>query len=189
MLKINLLSFREEKQKNKTKKQQCLFFFVLVLILFSTTSYIIAKTRQNLIIKKKIIQAEKDISTFKKKIDVLGKIKIDFENIELNLATINSLQTKKTKILTLLEFMSDSFVLDRMQLESISTSQQGVKIKGIAIDNKTIADFMHNLDKALLFNRVDLKTSRINNNSNGIKYFELFCITKQKKNLDKKTLD
>ena len=49
----------------------------------------------------------------------------------------------------------------RMWLSSFSAMGNGVKISGTAIDNKTVADFMTNLQKVEQFRNVNLQqTSR-----------------------------
>jgi type IV pilus assembly protein PilN len=79
--------------------------------------------------------------------------------------------------------MTDLVVKDRMWLTSFKTDSKHVTIKGIAFDNPTIADFMKKLEKSKLFDKVDLKTSRLKKFKGDVmlKSFELLCRKTQPK--------
>jgi type IV pilus assembly protein PilN len=60
-----------------------------------------------------------------------------------------------------------------------------VEIKGIAMDNKTVADFMTSLEKSGLFSAVNLKSiKKINIREVDVKEFELTCTRKSPEKLE-----
>jgi type IV pilus assembly protein PilN len=74
--------------------------------------------------------------------------------------------------------MTGLIIPERMWLESFSSDEKTVTIKGIAYDNPTIAEFMEKLEKSPLFSAVDLKTAKMKSFKNDVmlKSFELLCL-------------
>ena len=88
----------------------------------------------------------------------------------------------------LFDGMTDLIIPTRMWLQYINSDGAGVRIKGIAFDNPTIADFMEKLEKSSLFSTVDLKTAKMKKFKNDLmlKSFELLCQKEKPQNKEAK---
>ncbi len=87
--------------------------------------------------------------------------------------------------------MSLKVIAKRMWFTSFKSSVKTVEINGIALDNKTVADFMTRLQGSGLFSAVKLKTiKKTKIKDSDLKSFQISCtrkkMTEQKKEKPKK---
>jgi type IV pilus assembly protein PilN len=90
---------------------------------------------------REVDQIQKDLEVLKKKIDVITNLK----------------SNRKGPVL-LLDSLTQLVIPKRMWLTNLEAKGNGVNIKGIALDNRTVADFMTQLEKSKLFASVNLST-------------------------------
>jgi type IV pilus assembly protein PilN len=134
-------------------------------------------------VQEKTKQVDYQIAKYKEKADRVAKIKKDLKLLKAKLKIVKSLKKQRSRQFILFDAMTDLVVKDRMWLTSFKTDSKHVTIKGIAFDNPTIADFMKKLEKSKLFDKVDLKTSRLKKFKGDVmlKSFELLCRKTQPK--------
>ncbi len=177
MIKINLLPFRIARKKENIRKQISIFsllIFLTAVLLFWYAQYM---NKQIQTVKDKTKQVNSQIAKYKEKADRVTKIKKNLKALDEKLKIVSSLNKEKDRQLVLFDSMTGLIVPGRMWIESFKTQKGAVIIKGIAYDNPTIADFMEQLEKSSLFNKVDLKTAKIKKFKDGVmlKSFELLC--------------
>ena len=90
----------------------------------------------------------KEIADIKKKLEIIRKKTVFIKNLE---------QNRKSSVI-LLDTMTGMVIPGRMWFTSLSDISDSVEINGLALDNKTMADFMINLEGSKLFSNVSLKT-------------------------------
>ncbi|MFY9941408.1 MAG: PilN domain-containing protein [Desulfobacterales bacterium] len=90
---------------------------------------------------KEVDQIQKDQEVLRKKIDVITNLK----------------SNRKGPVL-LLDSLTQLVIPKRMWLTNLEAKGDGVNIKGVALDNRTVADFMTQLEKSKLFASVSLST-------------------------------
>ena len=72
--------------------------------------------------------------------------------------------------------MTQLIVANRMWFTNFSSSGNNVVVKGIALDNKTVADFMTRLENANIFSVVNLDTIQHKSVQNiDMKSFSITC--------------
>ncbi len=161
MIRINLLPFRAARKKENIRRQISMFslsVFLIAIALFYYNSVLanqvqeledgIAATRVEL---KKYDKINKEIKLLEKKLKILMQKR----------KVIEDLDASREDAVRLLDKMTEVMVPGRMWLSSFSAMGDGVKVSGTAIDNKTVADFMTNLQKVEQFSNVNLQqTSR-----------------------------
>jgi type IV pilus assembly protein PilN len=158
MIRINLLPFRAARKKENIRRQISVFLLsllLLVLALFFVQS-ILAKKVDTLNEKiqhtkseiEKYAKINKEIQTIKNKIAVLKK----------KIQVIKDLEADRTEPVKLLDAMTGLVVPNRMWFTDFSSKGTNVVINGIALDNKTVADFMIRLENSNLFDAVNLNT-------------------------------
>ena len=161
MIRINLLPFRAARKKENVRRQISMFslsvFFVAIALFYYNS--VLANQVQELdegvnnakIELAKYNKINKEIKILEKKLKILRqKIKV-----------IEDLDASREDAVRLLNKMTEVMVPGRMWLASFSAMSDGVKVSGTAVDNKTVADFMTNLQKVEQFSAVNLlQTSR-----------------------------
>ena len=195
MIRINLLPYRESRKKESILRQINIFlvvFFIVFVILLYLSIWLGNKI-DNLntkIVNTKILltQAEtqaKKVDQIKNELEKLGH-KIDvIKNIEMNRRAPVLLLENLTKMVA--EPDSNNKPEKRLWFTDFEASGEKINIKGIALDNKTIADFMSRLEDSTLYNNVNLKTITQQKVDNlNLKEFQIDCVRSSLKKPEEK---
>ncbi len=173
MIKINLLPVRAIRKKESIRQQISIGILSLVLAFIIIGYFQISVGREISFTQNKITETDNEIKTYRK---VLKEIKIFKER--------KKVLVKKIKIIEKLEqnrkgpynlFAELSKVIpERVWLESLLEKQSQIEIKGIASDNRSIANFMTSIEDSPAFKKVELKVSKVSNKfKKGFKSFTL----------------
>ena len=179
MIHINLLPFRAARKKENIRRQISIF---LLTFIFTAVALVYYNGTLNGSIERletSIAKTKAELATFKKTIQEIKKIKSQLKTLENKTKVINKLNTDRKWPLTFLDTINDMIIEKRMWLTSLQmTKSVNITIKGIALDNKTVADFMTRLEKSKVFTSVNLNTI----NQKKIKKYNLksFAITCKK---------
>ncbi|MDO9565194.1 MAG: PilN domain-containing protein [Candidatus Desulfaltia sp.] len=121
----------------------------------------------------------KELAQYNKINNEIKSIKEKLELLTKKTEVIKNLELSREDAVRLLDAMTAITVEKRMWLNMLETKEKTVNIKGIALDNKTVADFMTRLEDSKLFNKVELKTSKQQKfkKSINLKSFEITCET------------
>jgi len=161
MIRINLLPFRAARKKENVRRQISIFslsvFFIAVALFY-----------YNSVLANQVLELEDGVSSAKvelKRYEAINKeIKLlqkKLETLKQKRKVIEDLDASREDAVRLLNKMTEVMVPGRMWLKSFSAMGNAVKLSGTAIDNKTVADFMTNLQKVEQFSAVNLlQTSR-----------------------------
>ena len=176
MIKINLLPFRAARKKENVRRQISIFLLSLVLIFVALISV-------NMLLSNKIDRLNTQIKETKTEIDKLAKIiqeidqiKKKIENLNLKIDVIKKLEANRVEPVKLHDAMTQLVVANRMWFTDFSSSGGKVVIRGVALDNNTVADFMTRLENANLFSAVNLDTIQQKNIQNmDMKTFSITC--------------
>jgi type IV pilus assembly protein PilN len=195
MIRINLLPYRAARKKENIRKQISIFFlsllFVFVGLLFYNMSFqkridnLNAEIKNNKIMLSKVEQQAKEVD----------KIKNLFNNLENKTGVIKNLETKRKAAVYLLDNMTkmvaenmsisesdslpnkDNTPVKRLWFTNFQAKGNNVGINGIAMDNKTVADFMIRLENSKLYKNVSLKTLKQQKITKlNLKNFDITCI-------------
>lgn len=112
-------------------------------------------------------QAIKEINSIKQKLAMLNK-KMDI---------IKGLNQRRKEPILLLDAMTRLVVDKKMWLTKLESKANIVQLSGIALDNRTVADFMTRLEHSSLFSNVNLNMLRQSPPFQGVilKDFEITC--------------
>jgi type IV pilus assembly protein PilN len=180
MIRINLLPYRLARKKENIRRQVsifCLFFIFAGISCYYFQNYL----------NTRIEKLNTQIDATKKEIDKYRKITLEIDAIIKNLAVlkkrtavINNLEMERKRPVKLLDTMTQVIVPKRMWFTSLTSGTSTVGINGIALDNKTIADFMTRLEGSKLFSAVNLKSIRLQNIKRVNLNLKSFTITSNK---------
>lgn len=194
MIRINLLPYRAERKKENILRQLNIFllafFIVFVALLYYSIHLAVKIDALNTKIKNTktmLAQAEKQA----KKVD---QIKKALERLEQKTMVIKDIETNRRASVLLLENMtkmvaektsistsdgsedSDNRPVKRLWFNSFRASSGNINIRGTALDNKTVADFMSRLEESNLYENITLKTIKQQTINNlNLKSFEIVC--------------
>lgn len=169
MIRINLLPFRAARKKENVRRQISIFLLLLALtlILVWYTNYSLNNEIEDL--QGKVAAAKVEVEKYKKITAQINELKQKLQILEKQKNVIEELELNRKEPLRLLETMTEEIVPKRMWLTSLAYNNNIVAVTGIAIDEKTIADFMTNLEN----------TKRDNNGPNEFANIVLKSITKE----------
>lgn len=176
MIRINLLPFRAARKKENVRRQISVFLLSLVLVvaaLFLVRIFLGNKVESlNLQIK----EAKFEIEKYTKITQEIDFIKKQIAVLDTKIDVIKKLEANRAEPVKLHDAMTRLVVANRMWFTDFSSSGENVVIKGIALDNKTVADFMIRLESSKLFSAVNLDTVIQQNVQNvDMKSFFITC--------------
>ena len=180
MIKINLLPIRQLKKRAKARNQLIgLVTGVFCLIaVFVLVGYL--QVQKVSTIETSIAKLKKE----KKKYDpILAKIRqIEATTAELERKTdvIDKLKADSSLTVRVLDEVANILDNDRIWLESLNQQGGSLQLKGIALDNQTVAQFMDALKVSPFVNSVDLTDSSLKKIAGrDLKSFSLNCAVSQ----------
>jgi type IV pilus assembly protein PilN len=177
MIRINLLPFRLARKKENIRRQVSIF---LLLLIFSTillywgnsfwNNQIDNLSQMNAQLSAELKSAMKDA----KEVD---RIKKELDDLDQKRKVIEDLKANRKAPVIMLEAMTRLVIEKRMWFTSFSEKGTIITIKGTALDNKTVADFMGQLEKSGLFSTVNLDNLKQETMKNDIslKQFDITC--------------
>ncbi len=157
MIRINLLPYRAARKSEDIRRQVSLFLLSLGLsfTVFALVFLIMAGNIRGL--KNNISVTEKELESYKPQAEEVDMIIAELESLAKKTAVIDKLEKNRRAPLILFDKVNNTVVPERMWFTGFKVKDKSVEIKGIALDNKTAADFMKELEKSGLFSNVKLK--------------------------------
>jgi len=192
MIRINLLPFRAARKKENVRRQASIFLLSLAFLLIILFYYNFSLNSKIGNLTSTIAKTKTELDKYKKINKEIAQIKKKLNNLKRKMAVMEMLEANRFEPTRLLDTMTQVIVPKRMWFTGMQSKGKKVQIKGIALDNKTVADFMVRLENCGLFKEVDLKNlKRKKLRKSKLKSFQITCIKKplikpQKKNQPKK---
>ena len=156
MIRINLLPFRAARKKENVRRQVSIFMLSFVFLLVVVIYYNVNLNQQINRLKVKNKETTAKLETYKKKNLEIAEIKKKLTLLNKKIDVINGLDGSRVEAVLLLESMTQLIIPDRMWFTSFTLKGDKIALKGIALDERTIADFMKNLEG--LYANVTLKS-------------------------------
>ena len=179
MIRINLLPFRAARKKENIRRQVSIFMLSLVFLLIIFFYYNFSLSKKVDSLNAKIKQTKTELAKYNKINDEIAQIKKKLNNLKKKMAVMKTLEANRFEPTRLLDIMTQVVVPRRMWFTRLESQGKHVRVNGIALDNKTVADFMVRLEDCGLFKEVDLKTlKRTKSKSADLKTFAISCIKK-----------
>jgi len=198
MIRINLLPFRAARKKENIRKQVSVFFLclLLVLIVLGWVHFYLGSKQARL--SANVADTKKELALYQEKNKEIRELRKKLQDLEMRQNVIQDLEKKRFEPVHILDELSAKIVAERMWLTSLNISGGKMDLDGIAIDNRTVADFIDNLEKfpeledrkIPMYETIRLKRLQLQRIRNlGMKKFEISAInsaTGAKASTDKK---
>lgn len=159
MIRINLLPVRALKKKETTRQMLSVFFLSVGCVVLITLFFHISLSSRLNKVEAQITVYNEEIKQLKIDTKDVNKFKAEKEDLQKRLNIIYTLQRAKTGPVRVLDDMATSLP-GRLWLTSLKEKDGKMELKGIALDNPTIAKFMINLEKSGVIKNVELIISQ-----------------------------
>jgi len=156
MIRINLLPFRAARKKENIRRQISIFslsVFLLAIALFYYNSVLANQVTE---LEENVSNSKVELKRLQAKVKEAKALENKLKLLRQKRKVIEDLDASREDAVRLLDKMTEVMVPGRMWLTSFSASGTSVRLNGIAMDNKTVADFMTKLQKVEQFSDVNL---------------------------------
>ena len=158
MIRINLLPFRAARKKENIRRQISVFFLSVFLMLAVLIYFNIHLGGRIKTLKKNVASTKTELQKYKKITQQIEDIKKKLAVLKKKTEVIRKLETDRFEPVQILEAMTEKIIAKRMWFTSFNDRPKSIKVTGIALDNKTVADFMTRLEGSGWFSAVKLNT-------------------------------
>jgi type IV pilus assembly protein PilN len=176
MIRINLLPVRQMKQKAQALKQLFVIGVVIVVtfvILLLGTGFLFAKVSG---LEKRIEKLTAEKKEMQKVLDMIDKHAKAKELVEQQIKIVDELKKKSQLTVRILDEVAQKTPNERMWLTSLTQNSTLLKLDGMALDNRTIANYLEGLKKSHYFSDVTLASSALSKyGGRNLKRFSLSC--------------
>jgi type IV pilus assembly protein PilN len=176
MIRINLIPFRSARKKENVRRQMSIFVLSLVLcaILLGGVYFFLEREVGG---KKELIASTKaEMEKYEKINREIEELKKKLETINKKMEIMRELEANRYEPVVLLDAMTQVIVEKRMWFTHLDTKPEAVNINGLAMDEKTVSEFMVRLEKSGLFSSVNLRIMRqVEMQKNMLRSFEITC--------------
>ncbi|NNF99083.1 MAG: pilus assembly protein PilN [Desulfobacteraceae bacterium] len=160
MIRINLLPFRAARKQENIRRQVSVFILSLVLVTILLVMGHIFLQNKIEALNLDIKNTKDQVAKFNKINAEIAQIKKDLQILKKKTEVIQSLDTNRTAPVMLMDAMTQLTIPKRMWFTSFESKTKSIMVNGIALDNKTVADFMTNLEDSGKYQEVKLSSIR-----------------------------
>ena len=128
-------------------------------------------------LRPKLQRKKRELATYQKAIQEIQQIKKRLGDLQNKTRIINQLNVNREWPLSFLDSINDLVIEKRMWLTDLKMNGRSISIQGIALDNKTVADFMTRLEESKLYTGINLQT--VNQKAirkYNLKSFDISCV-------------
>ncbi len=176
MIRINLLPVRALKKKETTRQMLLVFFLSMLCVVAVIFMFHLSLSNRLNKVETQITEYSEEIKKLKIDTKDVNKFKAEKEDLQKRLNIIYTLQRAKTGPVRVLDDLATSLP-GRLWLTSLKEKDGKMELKGLALDNPTIAKFMVNLEKSGVIKNVELVISQqLERKDVKLKEFTLTCI-------------
>ena len=176
MIRINLLPFRAARKKENVRRQVSIFLLSFILIIIAVFYYNSWLSNRIKKLETRNQETTQQIAKYDKINKEIAQIKKTLNNLKKKIQVIETLDDGRKDAVNLLESMTEMIIEERMWSTSLDVSGNSISIGGIALDERTIADFMKRLESKGGYSHVTLKSlqrKQVKGKSLNLKSFSL----------------
>ncbi len=176
MLKINLLPIRQLKKRAKARNQIVGFLVILLSVIAVLALVGVFQANSISSLKSNITNLENEKRKYTPIIAKMNKLKADKTLLENRIKVIEKLKKDSSLTVRILDEVANTIDNQRMWLVSLNQQGGSLGLKGTALDNQTIAQFMNNLKASPFIQSVSLSNSSLKKeDGKDFKSFSLSC--------------
>ena len=194
MIKINLIPFRDIEKKENIRRQVTIAILSVILVMMAMAYYYMHLRNTIVDMTAKIESTKIELAAAEKEAKKVDKIKQELNKLNTKIQVIKTIEANRKASIKLLDHMTimvdeqTSAVesgpsqdeigkpVKRLWFTSFQANGPNLNINGIALDSKTVADFMTRLEVSKTYNNVTLNTLKKESINNlNLKSFVITC--------------
>jgi type IV pilus assembly protein PilN len=194
MIKINLIPFREIEKKENIRRQVTIAILSVILVIVVMAYYYLRLKNTIANMTAKIESTKIELASTELAAKQVDKIKQELSKLNKKIDVIKTIEANRKSSIKLLDNMTKmvdeqatlvaaGYVAEgagkpvkRLWFTSFQALGPIININGIALDNKTVADFMTRLEASEIYKNVNLNTLKKENINNlNLKRFVITC--------------
>ncbi|MCI5227302.1 MAG: pilus assembly protein PilN [Candidatus Electrothrix sp. AX2] len=179
MIRINLLPVRQMKKKTQALRLLFLSGVALVatlVVLLLATGFLSTKVSG---LKKSIKDLTARKNELQKTLDLIEKLEQKKKLVEQQTGVVNQLKKKSQLTVRILDDIADRTPHERMWLTSFAQDPNSLKLSGMALDNRTIANYLDSLKKSKYLAKVTLGSTALSKyGGRNLQQFSVTCSIK-----------
>ena len=176
MVRINLLPVREIKRRAKAKQHFTFFILALLglIVLLGVVGFL--QTHKAGRLQQELTNIKQEKQRYAKVLKQIKQLEKDRDLLEKQIGIIHKLKAESSLTVHILDEVANRTPSKRMWLDSLSQTGNTLKLKGMALDNRTIAGYMENLKESSYIQTVNLANSSLKTFAGrNLKSFSLTC--------------
>ena len=194
MIKINLIPFRDIEKKENIRRQVTIAVLSVILVIV-VMSYLYLRLKNTIAdMTAKIENTKMALKAAELEAKKVDQIKQELNRLNTKIQVIKTIEKSRKSSIKLLDNMTkmvdEQTVVDtsgaspdepdkpvkRLWFTSLQANGPNININGIALDNKTVADFMTRLERSKIYKNVNLNTLKQQKiNELNLKSFVITC--------------
>jgi len=160
VIKINLLPTVREVKKRETIRQQMVVVIGAIVIELVFIGYLNATINGQINrTKDNMTKTRNEIKKLEEIIKEVKDIEKRRNELEAKLKVIENLEKGRVASVIILDELS-KVIPEKMWITDFKESQNNLALKGIALNNQTVADFIQNLEKSEIFQNIAFGSSK-----------------------------
>lgn len=194
MIKINLIPFREIEKKENIRRQVTIAILSVILVIVVMAYYYLRLKNTITNMTAKIESTKIELASTELAAKQVDKIKQELNKLNKKIDVIKTIEANRKSSIKLLDNMTKmvdeqatlvaaGYVTEgagkpvkRLWFTNFQAIGPTININGIALDNKTVADFMTRLEASGIYKNVNLNTLKKENINNlNLKRFVITC--------------
>lgn len=176
MLRINLLPIRQLKKRAKARNQIISFITLLIFLLLILGAVGLLQSIKIKSIETSIATLKQEKKKYDPIIAKMQKMAKDKKSLEKKIEIIKKLKRDSAITVHILDEIARKVDSKRMWLKSLKQDGARLSLSGVALDNRTIAQFMDALKESIFISSVNLSNASLAKVSGrDLKSFELAC--------------
>lgn len=194
MIKINLIPFREIEKKENIRRQVTIAILSVLLVMAAMAYYYIHLNNRIDKMEAKKDDTKNKLTVAEKKAKEVDQIRQELIKLNNKIKVIKDIEANRKASIKLLDHMTtmvdeQASVVEsgaspdetgkpvkRLWFTSFQANGPNININGVALDNKTVADFMTRLEASKIYKNVNLNTLKKQKISNlNLKSFVITC--------------
>jgi len=160
MIRVNLLPVRAARKRENIRRQVSVFALCIVFTVSAMAYLAVSMTGTISDLTAKIEAAQRDLKGYQTAANRVKEIKSELQKLREKTDIIAKLEENRTGPVQIMDALTSLVVAERMWLTSLTEAGGKMNLAGVAMDNKTIADFMTRLENSPYFKVVDLISSK-----------------------------
>ena len=176
MLQINFLPVRQLKKREKAKGQLAVFSLLFVLVVALCALAWLIQSHDMDSAREENARLTNEKQSLKPTLAAIDKLNNDKEELERKTKVIEQLKKGSSLTVRIMDEVASRVDNNRLGLDSMAQSGGNIELKGVALDNESIAQFLDSLKTSSFIQDVSLvESSRKLFAGRDLKSFTISC--------------